>query len=1151
MKEFLKRTFSILMTVIIIFAAAPIGEFAGLRIHSDWFNFSTKALAFEKTGQCGENVFWSFDEDTNVLSIDGYGEIYDFSYNNSPLYQNENIHKVIISQGITYIGKYFFRDCKNIYDIIIPESVENIGYGAFENCSSLKDIVLPDKLSKISGELFYGCSSLETISFSDNIKELGYNSFVFCSSIKTVYFKGEIENWCNLVDEDNRNSIFLSEREHSLYINGELIEQIDLKNIPDIPDCCFKNCTSIKKVSLNNIDRIGAEAFAGCSGLQDISIDGLTKSIGRNCFDETKLYQQFSESTENILYINNYLIKAKDTITGICYVKDDTVLIADEAFYSSDDLYGIVLPDSIKYIGNQSFCACNNLSSVNTPDGLETIGNNAFSGCSALVDFDFPNSILSIGEGAFNSCGLTETNIPESVTVIKSYTFSYCENLRTITLPDTIERINYNAFIGTAYYNNAENWEDGILYIDKYLIDGSNAENDVVVKEGTTLVADYAFNSGGWIGSDGNDSITTVSLPNGLITIGEGAFCSCKKLQSLQFPCSINYVFDYAFAGETLLKEIYLSKSIRKFSIGTIYSREDISVYFSGTEEDWKAVDTDSALVLPASVYNKAKLIFNSNHSFEHNLIKSGVISPSCVSQGYTKYICGYCGYECSDEYTTALGHNFGEWTVAVPASCTENGTETRYCSRCDETETREIKSDGHNYVSVITDPTCTEKGYTTYTCSECGDTYTDNFTDALGHNFGEWAVTVPASCTQTGTETRYCSRCDETETREIPVTEHSYAMLAHKDPSCVQEGETVYKCTECGDSYSVIVPVVPHSLKHIFEDASCTADGEEYDLCMTCGEFFNHKTIPAKGHNYVNGVCTVCGNLRDWEFYVSGGNLTITKYKGTDKNLVIPETLVGYKVTSVADSAFKDCKTLEYVRIPDNVLSVGNDAFRGCSNLKEVYIGEKTGTVGSGAFYDCPKLALICVMNKSVSLKNVFSGNDKRLVIYAYDNSSSAKSASSSGLAVVPFDYPKEKDGKNAIAFFGNTVLYQDLDYNFWGEIVRKYPDTYYLYFDSLTFDGVKEDDFEIDIDDSHIADSKSLTLNEVYIGLNLNGRQLTFRELSELLHHGQLGSQIEFTDNQGHKKNVFEKIGEFFSNVFNALSRAINSIIRIFKRR
>lgn len=539
------------------------------------------------------------------------------------------------------------------------------------------------------------------------------------------------------------------------------------------------------------------------------------------------------------------------------------------------------------------------------------------------------------------------------------------------------------------------------------------------------------------------------------------------------------------------------------------------------------------------------------NTAHEHSYQITSVTDPTCTERGYTTYTCSGCGKTYTDNFTSALGHNFGEWAVTVPASCTKKGTETRYCSRCDEVETREIKSDGHNYVSVITDPTCTEKGYTTYTCSECGDTYTDDFTTALGHNFGEWTVTVPASCTEKGTETRYCSRCDEIETREISVIEHSYAMLAHKDASCVQEGETVYKCTECGDSYSVSVPVVPHSLKHIYEDASCTADGEEYDICMTCGEFFNHKTIPAKGHNYINGVCTVCGNLRDWEFSVSGSNLTITKYKGTDKNLVIPETLVGYKVTSVADSAFKDCKTLEYVRIPDNVLSIGNDAFRGCSNLKEVYIGEKTGAVGSGAFYDCPKLALICVMNKSVLLKNVFGGNDKRLVIYAYDNSSAAKSASSSGLTVVPFDYPKEKDGKNAIAFFGNTVLYQDLDYNFWGEIVRKYPDTYYLYFDSLTFDGVKEDDFEIDIDDSHIADSKSLTLNEVYIGLNLNGRQLTFRELSELLHHGQLGSQIEFTDNQGHKKNVFEKIGEFFSNVFNALSRAINSIIRIFKRR
>ena len=96
-----------------------------------------------------------------------------------------------------------------------------------------------------------------------------------------------------------------------------------------------------------------------------------------------------------------------------------------------------------------------------------------------------------------------------------------------------------------------------------------------------------------------------------------------------------------------------------------------------------------------------------------------------------------------ADIICTAHTHAFGEWTVTTPATCTVDGTETRTCSACGETETRTIP--------------------------------------ATGHTFGEWTVTTPATCTADGVETRSCA-CGETETRAIPATGH---VDADNDGKC------------------------------------------------------------------------------------------------------------------------------------------------------------------------------------------------------------------------------------------------------------------------------------------------------------------------------------------------------------------------------
>lgn len=136
--------------------------------------------------------------------------------------------------------------------------------------------------------------------------------------------------------------------------------------------------------------------------------------------------------------------------------------------------------------------------------------------------------------------------------------------------------------------------------------------------------------------------------------------------------------------------------------------------------------------------------------------------------------------YQKADEYFNAEIHNMTP-IAAAEASCTETGNSAYYyCADCGkyftdaygENETTleavTVAPLGHSYEASVTAPTCTGQGYTTHTCSRCGDSYIDSETNALGHDFGGWAVTTGATLSADGVETKSCSRCDATETRTV-----------------------------------------------------------------------------------------------------------------------------------------------------------------------------------------------------------------------------------------------------------------------------------------------------------------------------------------------------------------------------------------------
>lgn len=98
-----------------------------------------------------------------------------------------------------------------------------------------------------------------------------------------------------------------------------------------------------------------------------------------------------------------------------------------------------------------------------------------------------------------------------------------------------------------------------------------------------------------------------------------------------------------------------------------------------------------------------------------------------------------------------------------------------------------------------MTEPTCTEQGYTTYTCTKCNDSYVDNYTNALGHDFGEWKLTTPATCTEIGVETRYCSRCNVTQTRDVDKAAHVFGeWKITTAPTTISDGVKTRYCKNC-----------------------------------------------------------------------------------------------------------------------------------------------------------------------------------------------------------------------------------------------------------------------------------------------------------------------------------------------------------------
>ena len=274
--------------------------------------------------------------------------------------------------------------------------------------------------------------------------------------------------------------------------------------------------------------------------------------------------------------------------------------ITSHTLLGCSSLTSLTLPSSLQSIGDRAFYGCKSLTSLTLPSSLQSIGYRAFWGCKSLTSLTLPSSLQSIGDSAFYGCySLTSLTLPSSLQSIGDYAFCDCNSLTSLTLPSSLQSIGGGAFTGCtslrsvicnqfykvigqmllssdgtqviAYWgeNSEVTIPEGVQSIGNFAFCDCSSLSSLTLPSSLQSIGDYAFY--------GCKSLTSLTLPSSLQSIGEGAFCVCESLTSLTLPSSLQSIGDCAFDYCSSLRSLTLPSSLQSIGKEAFYGCKSLS----------------------------------------------------------------------------------------------------------------------------------------------------------------------------------------------------------------------------------------------------------------------------------------------------------------------------------------------------------------------------------------------------------------------------------------------------------------------------------------------------------------------------------------------------------------------------------------------
>ena len=444
-----------------------------------------------------------------IIGDNAFGEDDEHAYPKDSLV---SVKKIILPQTLKEIGKKAFSRCENLSEINIPESLEYIGQKAFSSSLYEND-------EYWIGGGFY----IDGVLLKINARKTGvFNVREGTKAIASYAFSG-----CDVTE------VFIPDSVCNLYAHAFANSDVETVNIPEsmqkINDCAFAG-SKIREMSIpGHVSIVGDYAFSN-SGLRTISVESDKTEFGKNPFSGC-------EELENIVAPMAVINKV-----------DKNVL--------RNYLRSVTLTTNAS-VDNYAFSECKKLTEINIPSGVSTIGSYAFSGCERLQTINLLGELETIGYRAFADCtALTRIDLPNGLKAVGDEAFSGCTGLNEITIPGSVERFGVGALQNTQIYNDAKNWENGVLYSGDVLIEASGSvDSAYVINDGTRLIANRAFTN--------NESLESVTMPDSVADIGYGAFYNCINLKHAIMSGDVKEIGYETFSGCINLEEVNIPEGVK------------------------------------------------------------------------------------------------------------------------------------------------------------------------------------------------------------------------------------------------------------------------------------------------------------------------------------------------------------------------------------------------------------------------------------------------------------------------------------------------------------------------------------------------------------------------------------------------------------
>jgi len=551
---------------------------------------------------------------------------------------------IIISEGVKTIGSDAFEKCFRLKSVTIPDSVTNIGSSAFSGCMNLTDINIPKNVTRIENRVFEGCEELTSVNIPDGVTSIGDSAFSHCDSLTSVTIPKGVTIigdsaffYCNkLVEVYNLSSLDIVAGSGDNGSVGYYAEVIHTATDED-------SMISITKDGYKFIeDKDGNAYLIGYDGTSSELIlpetyNGRSYAIGASAFSD---YYDLTSVTipDGVTGIGAFAFESCLLLKHV-NIPNSVKSIGEQAFGACYALVNIEIPESVTSIGDALFNACLGLTSVTLPNNMESIGEYTFTYCISLTSVKIPDKVTIIGEGAFMSCfNLMSVNIPDTVTVIGEEAFSYCINLTNITIPESVTSIA-SAFEGclSLKYNTYDN----ALYLGKdtnpYLvlvkavdadITSCNIHSDtkficasafhdcsdlmsITIPEGVTSIGNDAFRGCSSLTSItipdsvtgiingltfyGCSSLTSVIIGNGITSIENNAFYMCGSLTSVIIGDGVTSIGNSAFMSCISLTSVTIGKGVKNINGFAFSGCAELSdIYYKGTKEEWDSIEKKS-----------------------------------------------------------------------------------------------------------------------------------------------------------------------------------------------------------------------------------------------------------------------------------------------------------------------------------------------------------------------------------------------------------------------------------------------------------------------------------------------------------------------------------------------------------------------------